>query len=94
MINLPFEQWKAEYQPRVYLDMECDDHEECECEFLYSYDMSEIDYEEYEDEDSLRRAIDENRVWTWGDRIESGITNPKGDLLVTRKPWAEQTIVA
>lgn len=98
MISLKFANWKAEYQPRVYEDSgaECYDHEECECEFLYTYDMSEIDYEEYEDEDSLRRAIDENRVWTWGPSggIYSGVTNPKGDLLVTRKPWAETTIVA
>jgi hypothetical protein len=89
---MPFEQWKAEYQPRVYEDSgaECFDHEECECEFLYTYDLSEIDSEDEEDEDSLQLAIEQNRVWTWHDGIYSGIKDPRYDLLVTKKPWTEE----
>lgn len=90
-MKIPFDQWKAEYEPRIYLEMECDDHAECECEFLYTYDQSEIDYDDYEDEDSLRRAIDENRVWTWDNAgIRSGIDNERSELLVTKKPWTEE----
>ena len=89
--TIDFDEWKAEYEPRVYLDMECDDHEECDCEFLYTHDLSEIDSDEYEDEDSLRRAIDENRVWTWDNiGIRSGVDNQRSELLVTKKPWTEK----
>ena len=91
--TIDFDEWKAEYEPRVYEDSGayCFDHEdECDCEFLYTHDQSEIDYD-YEDEDSLRRAIDENRVWTWDNvGIRSGADNERSELLVTKKPWTEK----
>ena len=94
-MKIPFDTWKAEYEPRISLDMECDEHEECECEVLYPYHLSEID--DYEDEDSLRLAIEQDRVWTWDNRgIRSGIdkTEPWADLLITKKAWTEETEVA
>lgn len=93
MTNLDFETWKSEYQPRVYEDSgaECFDHDECECEFLYTWTADEL---QEEDDEEWANAIDQNRVWTWEDRIYSGITNPRGDLIVTRKPWTEETVVS
>jgi hypothetical protein len=92
MLELNFDTWKAEYEPKIYEDSgaECYDHEECECEFLYTYDLAELDFY-----DELAPAIIENRVWTWhGDgRIVSGIDNPRADILVTAKPYEQETIV-
>ena len=90
-MKIEFDTWKAEYEPRIYEDSgaECFDHEECECEFLYTFELQELEQDE---EDSS--AIAENRVWSWltnGD-IVSGIVIPN-DLLVTKKPWTERTWV-
>lgn len=97
-MKLTSEQWKAEYRPHVYEDSgaECFDHEdECECEFLRTDDLSEIDYFDYEDELSLRRAIDENRVWTWDNEgIWPGIHGDRPELIITEKPWATRVRVA
>lgn len=107
-MKIPFDQWKAEYEPRLMLEPECDtcdweDRFTCECEFLYPYQMGELPYYlETADEDkerggddardNLALAISENRVWTWdNDGMRSGITSPKSDLLVTTKPWTEET---
>lgn len=90
-MTMNFETWKTEYEPRIYVDSgaECFEHDECDCEFLYTYDMTEIDDEE--DEDSLALAIKENRVWTWDNKgIRSGITNSTADLLVTKKAWTTE----
>ena len=101
-MKIPFDQWKAEYEPRIYLEMECDDHAECECEFLYTYELSELsDYLEMAEDDkesggedardNLALAISENRVWTWDNAgIRSGIDNERSELLVTKKPWTEE----
>lgn len=90
-MKIEFDTWKAEYQPRVYEDSgaECFDHEECECEFLYTFELQELEQDEEESS-----AITENRVWSWltnGD-IVSGIVIPN-DLLVTQRPWTERTWV-
>ena len=91
---MEFETWKAEYEPRVYVDSgaECFEHEECDCEFLYTYDITELDDKDDEDdEDSLILAVKENRVWTWDNKgIRSGITNTSSDLLVTKKAWTNE----
>lgn len=104
-MKIPFDQWKAEYEPRLMLEPECDDHDECECEYLYPYDLGELSWylETAEDDkesggedarDNLALAISENRVWTWEtDRIINGVVSEKGDLLVTTKPWTENTEV-
>lgn len=83
MITITFAEWKAEYQPRVYEDSgaECFDHEECECEFLYTFEFEEL--EELQEEEGYKL----NQIWTWGrDAIKPGIG--AGELLVTEKPWA------
>ena len=71
--------------------------ESCECEFLYTYDQTDPEDEDDENdypEDSLRLAIKENRVWTWDNQgIRSGITGIGSELLVTKKAWTEQTEV-
>ena len=91
-MRIKFEDWKAEYEPRISLEMECDEHDECDCEYLYPYHISEID--DYEDEDSLRLAIEENRVWSWDiDTIRSGISGPNADLLITKKPWTGRVTI-
>lgn len=104
-MKITFDQWKAEYQPRIYEDSgaECFDHEECDCEFLYTYELGELPYylETAEDDkesggdearDNLALAISENRVWTWEvGRIINGVVSERSDLLVTTKPWTEET---
>lgn len=104
-MKIPFDQWKAEYEPRIYLEMECDDHAECECEFLYTYELGELSYylEMAEDDkesggedarDNLALAISENRVWTWEvGRIINGVVSERSDLLITTKAWTENTEV-
>jgi hypothetical protein len=76
---IPFNSWKAEYQPRIYEDSgaECFDHEECDCEFLYTFEDSEVEEE----------GIERNKVWTWRSdgSIRAGTWGP--ELLVTEKPW-------
>jgi hypothetical protein len=88
---IDFDTWKAEYQPRIYEDSgaECDEHGwECECEFLYTVTLDELD-----DEDA--NAVAENRIWTWmvGGDIVSGIQQPGWDFLITKKPYSEATTV-
>jgi hypothetical protein len=90
-MTLDFDTWKAEYQPRVYEDTgaECDEHGwECECEFLYTVNLDEL-----EDEDA--NAVAENRIWTWmvGGEIVSGIQKPGWDFLITKKPYNEEIVV-
>lgn len=79
---IPFEQWKAEYQPRVYEDSgaECFDHEECDCEFLYTFELDEL--QGLQEEEGYKLS----QIWTWtSDGIKAGIS--AGELLVTEKPW-------
>tara|TARA_R110000796_G_scaffold134290_1_gene250020 strand:- start:81 stop:401 length:321 start_codon:yes stop_codon:yes gene_type:complete len=105
-MKIEFDTWKTEYQPRVYENSGemCDEHESfdigvepCDCEFLYTYDQTEPEDEDEETnypEESLRLAIKQNRVWTWDNAgIRSGIENPRSELLVTVKAWAENTEV-
>ena len=91
-MRLAFEQWKADYQPRIYEDSgaECFDHEECECEFLYTFELCEL----MEDEENAT-ALQENRVWSWlqDGSIVSGVTDERAELLVTVKPYTEETEV-
>lgn len=89
---MAFEEWKAEFSPIIYEDSgaECFDHEEeCECEFLYTFELAELGENE-----GFAEAIAENRVWSWlGDgSIVSGI-HGKADLLVTAKAYTEKTEV-
>lgn len=105
MIRIEFDAWKAEYEPRLVEEPECDDHDECECEYLYPYDLGELQYylDFAEDDkesggedarDNLAIAISENRVWSWeSDRIVNGVVSERSDLLVTTKPWTETTEV-
>jgi hypothetical protein len=108
MIQIDFDTWKAEYEPRVYEDSGayCFDHEDqCDCEFLYTYQMGELQYylDTAEDDkelggedarDNLAIAISENRVWSWlDDRIVIGVVSQRSDLLVTTKPWTENVEV-
>lgn len=81
---IPFEQWKAEYQPRIYQDSgaECFDHDECDCEFLYTFDHDEL--QELMEEEGYKY----NQVWTWtSQNIVAGIAS--GELLVTERPWTD-----
>ena len=85
MSTIDFASWKAEYQPRVYEDSgaECFDHEECDCEFLYTFELEEL--EELQEEEGYKL----NQIWTWetGGNIVAGIS--AGELLVTEKPWTD-----
>jgi hypothetical protein len=102
MQTIDFDTWKAEYEPRLMDEVECDDHAECECEYLYPYQMGELQYylDTAEDDkelgeedarDNLALAISENRVWSWqADRIVTGVISERSDLLVTTKPWTEK----
>lgn len=100
-IELDFDTWKAIYQPRIYVDTGawCEEHAEdneaepsnwCECEFLYTFELSEL--EQDEDDSS---AISERRVWTWNSdgTISSGIANDRADILVTVKPYEQEMII-
>jgi hypothetical protein len=91
MRTIEFDAWKAEYEPRIYdqsADMCEDDHEVCDCEFLYTVNLDEL----ADDEDDAN-AVAEQRLWTWREdgTIVSGIENRKADLLITEKPWSEPT---
>lgn len=85
---MAFAEWKAEFAPVIYEDSgaECYEHEEeCQCEFLYTFEFSEL-----QENEEHAPAISENRVWTWlPDSIVSGITEG-GELLVTAKPYTER----
>jgi hypothetical protein len=86
--SMAFEQWKAEYQPRVYEDSgaECFDHEdECDCEFLYTVELTELDEED-------ANAVAENRIWTWRSdgSIVSGVESERADLLITQKSYQQE----
>ena len=89
-MEVPFEDWKEQYKPRIYEDTgaECFDHDVCDCEFLYTVQLDEL-----EDEDA--NAIEENRIWTWevGGGIVSGVRKPGWDFLITEKPYLEDTRV-
>ena len=89
-MEIPFDDWKEQYKPRIYEDSgaECYDHDECDCEFLYTVELSEL-----EDEDA--NAVEEKRIWSWGvgGEIVSGVVNPRWDLLITEIPYAEDTRV-
>ena len=100
-MQIQFDDWEEEYQPSYYQDSgaECDEHAECECKFLLTYGIEELNDEDADmvesyPELSLSLAIKENRVWTWDNKgIRSGITTPRSELLVTAKAWTEQTEV-
>jgi hypothetical protein len=84
MSTIPFDTWKAEYKPRVYEDSgaECFDHDECDCEFLYTFELDEL--QELQEEEGYKL----NQIWTWtSDAIKAGIG--AGELLVTEKPWTD-----
>ncbi len=92
-MRIPFETWKAEYEPRIYQDSgaECDEHGwECECEFLYTVDPTELI-----DDEEDHAAGPERRLWTWhGDgTITSGVDSVHADILITAKPYTEETTV-
>jgi hypothetical protein len=82
---IPFNTWKAEYQPRIYEDSgaECYDHEECDCEFLYTFEHHEV--EELKEEEGIKY----NQVWTWRSdgSITAGVCGP--ELLITEKRWTD-----
>ncbi len=83
-MRIKFETWKTEYVPRIYVDSgaECYEHDVCECEFLYTVDLDELDEEDI-------NAVAENRIWTWqiGGAIVSGVQSPGWDFLITEKPY-------
>jgi hypothetical protein len=85
MNTIDFATWKAEYQPRIYEDSgaECFDHEECECEFLYTFEHDEV--AELKEEEGVKH----NQIWTWlsDGTIKAGICGP--DLLITEKRWRD-----
>ena len=84
MSTIDFDTWKAEYKPRVYEDSgaECFDHDECDCEFLYTFELDEL--QELQEEEGYKL----NQIWTWtSDAIKAGIG--AGELLVTEKPWTD-----
>ena len=90
MIEIEFDAWKAEYEPRIYdqsSDMCEDDHEICDCEFLYTVNLDEL-----ADEEDDANAVAENRIWTWqvGGAIVSGVQTPGWDFLITKKPYTEE----
>lgn len=88
MIEMKFQDWKTEYQPIIYEDTgaECFDHEgDCECEFLASWCLSEI-----QEDEELSPALDECRVWSWlsDGSIVSGVKDERADLVITQKPYS------
>lgn len=91
---MDFDTWKAEFVPVIYEDTgaECYDHETCECEFLYTFSLEEL-----QENEEHATALHESRVWTWNHidgSITSGLTpDPKADLLVTAKPYTERMII-
>lgn len=90
-MRIKFEDWKAEYVPRIYVDSgaECDEHGwGCACEFLYTIDPYELD------EEDINAGL-ERRLWTWRNdgTIVSGVTNWKADILITERPYTEDTVV-
>jgi hypothetical protein len=96
MLKLYFEDWKAEYKPRLYIETGdlCEDEshkDACDCEFLYTVTLEDL----ADDEDDCN-ADAENRLWTWTNDglIVSGIVDlPGADLLITEKPWTRDTLV-
>ena len=88
MKQIKFDTWKAEYKPRIYEDSgaECFDHDECDCEFLYTFDLTERDG--YSDEEVIK-AFCESRIWTWfpDGTIRSGCWNYKADVLITERAY-------
>lgn len=91
-MSIDFETWKRDYAPVMQMDnVECDEHdEECECEFLYPFESWEI----LDDEDN-RKALVENRVWTWlpNSEIVSGWRGNSEYYLITEKPFTEEITV-
>lgn len=92
MLELDFATWKAKYEPVIYEDSgaECYDHEECDCEFLYTYELAEMEHHE-----GLAEAISERRVWTWNSdgTISSGIADERADLLITARAYEDDMII-
>ena len=102
MLELDFATWKAEYEPVIYEDTGawCEEHEEqnksmnptdwCDCEFLYTYELAEMEHHE-----GLAEAISERRVWTWNSdgTISSGIADERADLLITAKAYEQDMII-
>ena len=93
MKAMDFDTWKAEYEPRIYdqsADMCEDDHEICDCEFLYTVNLDEL-----ADEEDDANAVAENRIWTWkvGGDIVSGVQTPGWDFLITKKAYTEEITV-
>lgn len=92
-MRIAFDTWKAEYEPRIYeqsSEMCEEDHEECDCEFLYTVDLTEL----AEDEED-HAAGPERRLWTWRNdgTIVSGVESVHADILITAKPYTEDTMV-
>lgn len=92
-MEMKFDDWKKEFQPQIEEDSwsGCFEHEEiCECEFLYSYELTEILNDE-----ELTEALYANKVWTWRENgeIVSGIESARASLLVTEKPYTQQITV-
>ena len=93
MRTMEFDAWKAEYEPRIYdqsADMCEDDHEICDCEFLYTVNLDEL-----ADDEGDANAVAENRIWTWmvGGEIVAGVQSPGWDFLITTKPYTEAITV-
>lgn len=96
MLKLYFDDWKAEYKPRIYSQSaemcEEESHAQvCDCEFLYTVNLDEL----ADDEDD-QNAEAEQRLWTWTNegQIISGVVDwPGADLLITEKPWTRDTLV-
>ncbi len=95
MKAMDFDTWKAEYEPRIYIQSsemcEEEDHVEiCDCEFLYTVNLDEL-----ADEEDDANAVAENRIWTWmvGGKIVSGVQTPGWDFLITKKAYTEPTEV-
>lgn len=91
-MQMKFDDWKKEYSPEIQIDnSECEEHDNgCECEFLYSFELTEILNDE-----ELTEALYANKVWTWRENgeIVSGIESAKASLLVTEKPYTQQITV-
>lgn len=91
-----FEDWKQKFEPRIYESSRemCEEQhadDDCVCEYLYSFELSELE----QDEDEAP-ALRENRVWTWRSdgTIVTGIDSDRADLLVTKRAYSEPMIVA